>query len=61
MVKGGGGLCSKLVICPVFVAREVSGAMFLLERGIAWIGHEYTRGYAGCVSKTFSAVPNVRN
>ena len=35
----------QLVICPVFVAREVSGRMDLQERRISWTGHAFTKGY----------------
>jgi hypothetical protein len=49
------------VVCPGFVAREVSGHEDLQEWRISWTGRAFTREYAGCVSRTFLAARSGRN
>src|SRR4051812_33319621 len=43
------------MICPVFVAREVSGPVGLLSWGREWTGHAFTRGFVGSAGSSTRA------
>lgn len=45
----------------MFVAREVSGPLVPWEWGLGWSGHAFTRGFVGCVLRTFWVGRSGRN
>src|SRR5260370_23269469 len=51
---GGAADCSCLVICPVFVARDLSGLRTARKGGGRWARRRCCKGYGRCGSKRCS-------